>query len=223
LEPLNKEPKPAGQIIQGSSKSYELNAKNPAKPFNPKALREFEKGKQKQKDGKLDDAARHYQKAIEFDPSFYPALNNLGVIYIRQKQFAKANEAFLQAMKLNPDDSQAYINMGHLHYQQGQYPEAIAELERGLERFPGSALGRFLLGSAYLKVGGLEKAEANLRRACALDPKSMSQAHLQLANLYLMRGEPSLASTELESYLRVNRSDPQAPAIKKLLAKLKPN
>ena len=223
MEPVDKEPKPRGQIIPGSPKSHELNAQSAVKNFNPKALQEFAKGNEKQRKGDLEAATRHYQKALNLDLGFYPALNNLGAIYVRQKEFVRAKEAFNQALKLNPDDSQAYLNMGHLLYEQGAYPEAIMQLEQGLERSPRSAVGRFFLGSAYLRTGGLDKAESNLKEACTLDPSGMAPAHLQLANLYLRRGDNSSARVELESYLRVNPSDPQAAAIKKMLVKLKSN
>jgi Tfp pilus assembly protein PilF len=51
----------------------------------------------------------------------------------------------------------------------------------------------------------------------------MPSAHLQLANLYLKRYEMAAASSELQACLRANPSDPQAPAIKKMLASIAAN
>ncbi len=221
LEPADQSPGSNRQIISGSGKSHEINAKAPTRPFHPKALHEFERANDKQRRGDLAAAIAHYRKALEFDPDFYPALNNLGAIYLRQKDAARAEEAFLKALTLNSEDSEVYFNLGHALYEEGRYSQAAERLEEGLKRSPRSALGLFFLGSAYLRLGDLKKAEANLKSASSMDPAGMPAARLQLANVYLKRHDTESASVELRAYLEANPSDPQAPAIKKMLADLK--
>jgi tetratricopeptide (TPR) repeat protein len=221
LEPLEKGPQEPGQIVSGSPKSHELNSKKPTPSYNPKALREFEKGNAKERKGDFPAAIVHYQEALRLEPSFYPALNNLGTVLEKQRDHAQAEAAFLKSLKINSDDAEAYINLGHVLYEEGKYGAAIERLEQGLQRFPRSAVAHFFLGSAYLRLGNLEKAEPNLKTASTLDPDRMAPAHLQLANLYLRRRDLTAASTELESYLQANPSDPRAPAIKKMLADIK--
>lgn len=220
LEPLEKEPKGPSQVIAGSSRSYQLDAKGLTRTFDPKVLREFENGNRKQRDGDLDSAMAHYQKALRIDPGFYPALNNLGVLMEKQKNHAQAEEAFLKSLQINPEDAEAYLNLGHVLFEEGRYQPAIERLDEGLKRDPHSSMGYFLLGSSYLKIGEMEKAEHSLKHACSMDPHGMASAHLQLANLYLKRQDTTAASLELETYLKVNPLDPQAPAIKKTLANI---
>ncbi len=219
LEPAKKSEKPTAQAIAGGSRI--LNAKHRTAPFDSKAVREFEKANKLKGQGKLEAATTHYQRALEISPDFYPALNNLGSIYLRQNDIARAKAAFLKSLDLNVDDGEAYINLGNVLYDEGKYREAVERLEEGLKRSPGSAVGHLFLGSTYLKLGELEKAEANLKQAYALDPSGMAGARLQLANLYLRRHDLRAAGAELEGYLQANPSDPQAPAIKKTLASIK--
>lgn len=221
LEPLQKKVEDPSPVISGSPKSYEVNARDFPRPRDPRALREFERGNEKQQAGNFKSALSHYQKALQIEPDFYPALNNLGAIYEREKDHPRAEAAFMKSVEINPRDGAAYINLGHLLFEEGRYRPAIERLEQGLERAPESAVGHFFLGSTYMKLGDLEKAEPNLKTATALDPSRMAAAHLQLANLYLKRREVDAACVELESYLQANPSDPQAPAIKKTLADLK--
>ena len=223
LEPGSATPKSVTPVVAGSESSQRVDAGRPARNFSPKAMHEFEKGNQSQKDGNFESAMSHYQKALRIEPDFYPALNNLGVLYERQKEHAQAETALLQSLQVNADDAEAYINLGHVLYEQGRYQTAIERLQEGLKRSPQSPMGHFFLGSSYLKLGDLDSAEPNLKRACALDPTGMPSAHLQLANLYLKRHEMAPASTELQAYLRANPSDPQAPAIKKMLASIAAN
>jgi predicted Zn-dependent protease len=217
LEPLAKQPTSPGQVIAGSRKSYAVNIKDNSRPFNPKALREFDKGNESQQAADFPSAIKHYQTALKIEPDFYPALNNLGAIFMRQKDLAQAEAAFLKSIQANPEDGEAYINLGHLSYEQGKFPDAIAHLGEGLKRSPQSSVGHFFLGSAYLKLGDLAMAEDNLKAACNLEPSGMASAHLQLANVYLKRGNMPAATAQLQSYLQANPSDPQAPAIKKML------
>jgi Tfp pilus assembly protein PilF len=223
LEPVGPTPERPGQIIAGSSASYKLNLKANHRPFDAKVLHEFDKGNEKQRMGDWKAASSHYQKALRIDPDFYPALNNMGAIALRRKEPAEAESFFLRSLAVKPDDGEAYINLGHVSYEQGQYQQAIERIEEGLKRSPESSAGHFFLGSAYLRLGDLEKAEKELKAACALERTGMSKAHLQLANVYLRRRDMKTAGAELRDYLQANPSDPQGPAIKKLLASIETN
>ena len=220
LEPATKQTTSKGPMITGSSSSRELNAKHPLPPLDPKALKEFDRGNKEQVGGNSQAALEHYQKALRIDPNFYPALNNMGTLLEKQGNHVQAREAFLKAAEINPDDGEAHINLGHVLYEEGQFRSAVDQLNQGLQRSPESAPGNFFLGSAYFKLHEAEKAEPLLKKACALDPQHMAPAHLQLANLYLQRHDYGAAKVQLQTYLQSNPSDPQASAIKKMLASL---
>src|SRR3989449_5007050 len=134
LEPASDRADAPAQVISGSARTFQLNAKGPTLPLDPKAVREYEKGNKLLKEGKLQAAATRYQRALEIAPDFYPALNNLGAIFLRQKEPAKAEASFLKSIKINPADGEAYINAGHLLYEQGRYREAISGLEEEIGR-----------------------------------------------------------------------------------------
>ena len=213
----------ASLTLSGSTSSRAVDARNPTPSFAPQAVRELDKGIARQKKGDLQGAIAHYEKAIDIDPHFYPAFNNLGAAYERQGDHRRAEEVLLKALAINPEDGQSHINLGHVFYEEGRYPEACAQLEDGVKRTPDSASGYFLLGSTFLRLGELDKAVTNLKQALTLDPQGMPRAYLQLANLYLKQHEMTAASAELQAYLRANPSDPQAPAIKKMLASIAAN
>ena len=147
----------------------------------------------------------------------------MGALLEQQGNHAQAEAVFRKAAEINPEDGEAFINIGHVLYEQGRLQDAIDQLNQGLQRSPESAVGNFFLGSAYFKLRDADKAEPLLRRACTLDPMHMAPAHLQLANLYLQRREYEAAKVQLEIYLQLNPSAPQAPAIKKTLTDLAKN
>ncbi len=63
--------------------------------------------------GELDKAAQTYQEEIESYPRYYPAYNNLGLVYVEQGQYEKAAESYRQTLRLAPDNSSAYTNLGN--------------------------------------------------------------------------------------------------------------
>ena len=63
-----------------------------------------------QHQGSLLEAETTYQRAIELRPSYYQALNNLGLVLQNQKKIEQAIEAFKNAVHLNPDSAQIWFN-----------------------------------------------------------------------------------------------------------------
>jgi tetratricopeptide (TPR) repeat protein len=61
--------------------------------------------------GDLASAQVYYQKAIELDPAFAAAHNDLGVIYEANGSLERAEQAYLQAVKLDPNFLSAYSNL----------------------------------------------------------------------------------------------------------------
>lgn len=220
LEAVIKQPAAPTPVIVGGASSHKLDAATPAPKVDPRALREFDKGNAQQQKGDLQGAISHYEKALRIDAQCYPALNNLGAVYERQGDHRRAETLLGKAIEIDPSDGESYVNLGHVLYEEGHYQEAAARLKEGLARSPGSATGHFFLGSTFMKLGDLAQAESDLKTSVALDPRGMASAHLQLANLYLKRHDMSAAGVELQAYLEARPSDPQAPAIKKMLAQI---
>jgi tetratricopeptide (TPR) repeat protein len=186
----------------------------------PKAARkEFDKGVRADGAGKRDEAIRHYQKAIEIDPGFYAAHNNLGSAYLSKSDFAAARKEFEQVVALNQSDATAYFNLSNVCLLMNQAPDARRFLDEGFRRQPDSALGQFLLGSLYLRAGKMPEAEHALRQAIQLSPV-MVQPRLQLVNLYLQQGRKQDAVTELHAFVSAFPGNPFNKHAQQLLQRL---
>lgn len=199
-----------------------VNSAEFTKLVSKPALKEFKKGMNADKDGRVDDAIAHYQKAVSLAPEFYAARNNLGSAYLGKSQFDAAQEQFEKVIQTNPSDAAAYFNLGNLFLLTQKYQDAARWLEQGLSREPNSALGHFLLGSLYMRTGNTEQAEKELQTSLQLDPK-MVKAHLALVNLFLQRGRPADAVTELKIFLKASPNDPFAPKARAVLQRLENN
>lgn len=50
------------------------------------------------------EAAYRFEKAVETDPSYAPAWNNLAIAYEQQGNFNDANKAYMKAVELDPNN-----------------------------------------------------------------------------------------------------------------------
>jgi tetratricopeptide (TPR) repeat protein len=204
------------------SNPFAISASDSGKSFPPEVKKEYDAGVKADGRGKAEEAIRHYQKAVELAPDFYPARNNLGVHYMDKGDLKQAEEEFAQVIKVHQSDATAYFNLGNVYYLTKRYDVAASTLQDGLRRDPTSALGNFLMGAVSNRQGQYDPAEKYLRRAIELDA-SMSRAHLELVNLYLQQQKKKEAVDELKSFEKLFPFDPLLPQVKATLAKLESN
>jgi FimV-like protein len=69
-------------------------------------------------------------------------LNNLGVLYVREQEYAKAEEQFESCIRVNPKFDQAYLNLARLYVMQNDKEKARAVLQELLRALPESATGK---------------------------------------------------------------------------------
>lgn len=68
-------------------------------------------GYESQRIGDLDSAIVFYQKAVQVDPSYAVAYNDLGVVYEAKGLIERAQESYLKAIELDPNYLSAYSNL----------------------------------------------------------------------------------------------------------------
>jgi hypothetical protein len=64
--------------------------------------------------GRMTEAAFHFEEAVRLHPGYSVALNNLGSIRAKQMQFQEAKKLFLQALEIRPDFPEAKHNLDFL-------------------------------------------------------------------------------------------------------------
>ena len=222
LTPKNSPNNTAADSRQHGSNPNLMDVRELSKEFPRKAVKEFEKGIEADRDNKKDDAMAHYRKAIEIAPDFYPAHNNLGSDELSQSHLDAAKTEFARVVQLNQSDASAYFNLANVSLLLGQFSEAINFLDEGFRRQPDSALGKFLLGTLNIRTGKLPDAELALRRSIELDP-SMAQPRLQLVNLYLKEGRKPDAIDQLHAFLTAMPLSPFSSQAKQMLQRLESN
>ena len=78
----------------------------------------FQRGQEVLAHGQLDEAARGFRGVLAADPKAGGAYANLGVVYMRRKQWAKALEMLEKAERLMPKMARIQLSIGLLYYRQ---------------------------------------------------------------------------------------------------------
>jgi len=97
-----------------------------------KAREYYKRARVFQKNGRLNEAKRLYQDGLKLDPGYVDALNNIGVIFIQERNFAAAQRHFEKAMRLNPAYADPFYNLACLHAIKGELKQGLALLERAV-------------------------------------------------------------------------------------------
>ncbi len=110
-------------------------------------------------------AIQSLREALDIDPNFVEAHNNLGVLLHRARNEREAIRHFNTALELRPDFGETYLNLSNALKADGQLEEAERSARRALLVDPGLSQAYLTLGLLYLDtefpgMSRLERFEA---------------------------------------------------------------
>ncbi|MBW2610657.1 MAG: tetratricopeptide repeat protein [Deltaproteobacteria bacterium] len=100
------------------------------------AMELYQLGKDHHKNGRLNKARMWYQKALMADPGCVVALNNLGVLLIKDRNYPAARSRFDKAIRLKPGYVDPYYNLACLFALTDQPEQALRYLKRAVSIDP---------------------------------------------------------------------------------------
>jgi len=176
------------QRVSGSiASSTQLTPKaSPEKASSPSAV--SEPGKEKDNAGKIreilsrtsavidtdpDKASALLLEAVKLDPTNAQAHFQLGLVYVKQKEYGKAIETYQKVAEMQPQLPDVYFNLGYAYAMSKDYPRAEEMYTRTVKLSPlylDEAL--FNLGMVQQRQGKREEAAANFERALSANPKN---------------------------------------------------
>ncbi|GAI65976.1 unnamed protein product, partial [marine sediment metagenome] len=75
-------------------------------------------------------AKLYLEKALEIDVKYSEPYNNLGNIYLEEKEYEKAIELYKKALGLNPDYAAAHSNLGLAYKRLKRISEAVEHFKK---------------------------------------------------------------------------------------------
>jgi tetratricopeptide (TPR) repeat protein len=140
---------------------------------NPKAEYLASLGRTLQRQGRLEEACKTYEKAEQLDPDNGRLWTDLGYILLQSNRLTEALLSFQHVLKLDPHHWDAAYNSGILLHQTGRLEESISCFDLCNELNPDHVLTLYLRGRSLTDLKRFEEALADNRRAHALDPNDV--------------------------------------------------
>jgi tetratricopeptide (TPR) repeat protein len=159
------------------------------------------RGMQLQAQGKLNEAASCFRKAVRLRPDFASAQNSLGGVCLQQGKLSEAALCFRKAIRQAPELTEAHFNLGKVLQAQGQWAEAAACFRQVIRLQPDIALAHYNLGESLVADAAPHEARDCFLQALRLQP-NLTQARTSLADLLLQEGDRQEAVSQLREALR---------------------
>jgi Flp pilus assembly protein TadD len=152
--------------------------------------------------GSYDEAAAHFEKALQIKPDFYDALLNMGITRSQQGRLPEAIDYFQAAIRSRSDASKPHMELGLALAKQNRNDSARDEMRRAVELAPEDADIRANLGLILMRLGKISQALDELHEAVRLKPES-AEAHNNLGLALLASGKSRESIPEFEAALRL--------------------
>lgn len=175
-----------------------------------KAIGETNLASALQAEGRIDEAAAHYARAIALQPDYAPAYNNLGVMQRAAGRVDEAIATYQVALQQKGDFPDAHYNLANALLEKGRPQEAAEHFRIALQSIPDSAGAANNLGIALSAQNRPADAVAAFRAAVAADPNS-AVAHRNLADALAAAGQVDDAVAEFQRATALDPNDPGAP------------
>ncbi|MEY2414364.1 MAG: hypothetical protein QOD84_2970, partial [Acidobacteriaceae bacterium] len=150
----------ATSTVGAKAESVASGSANEGRTSDPREL--FQAGEAALKSGDLEKAEKCFQGVLAIDPRSAGAFANLGVVYMRRRQWPAALEALNKAKKLAPQVAGIRLNIGLVYYRQNNFSAAVEPFTSVVRDVPASLQARYLLGLCYFFTQRYAEAAAEL-------------------------------------------------------------
>lgn len=209
--------------LRGDAPETSSASRDPRLDGVPKAAADkFRKAIEKRDQKDLRGAAALLDEAIAIFPQFASAYFERGSLELKANENDKALASFVKAIELNPNYLEAKYSVGYVHYLKKNYEVASAVFADVLKQKRDFAEAFMYLGISLYYLKDLSSAEKALRNAISIrDDQAVALAHRFLGGMYAQSNRHSEAAAQLQKYLDMVPSAPDAERLRATIEDLK--
>jgi tetratricopeptide (TPR) repeat protein len=170
--------------------------------------------------GNVDGGVAAYEAILAKTPDIPLVHHNLGMLYSKKGDVAKAQAELQKALDLDPRFVDGYVGLATVLATAGKRTEAIEVVEKGATENPQSGRLQYALGVLAEGEGNVPMAKQAFLKAEELDPQNF-ETQYHLATVALNQNDKAEAIRRLEKF--VAAAPPDAPTVataKSLIAAL---
>ncbi|HEY6767791.1 MAG TPA: tetratricopeptide repeat protein [Candidatus Sulfotelmatobacter sp.] len=168
----------------------------------------FRRGQEELNHGQLDSAERDFRKVLVVNPREGGAYANLGVVYMRRKQWTEGLTNLRHAERLLPNMPGIRLNIGLAYFRQNEFLKAIPPFESVVRDQPDALQPRYLLGLCYFFAERWKDATSTLEPLW--EQESGQPSYLYVLTIAAHRaGEKELDDKALSQLVKVGADSPE--------------
>lgn len=153
--------------------------------------------------GQFDLAKKDIFRAKKIAPNFYAIYYTEGVLELRQKNYAQAQQRLEKALSLNQNFVPGSYLLGIAHFQQQHWEQAEHMLGQVLKQLPGLEDAAILLGEVRLRRGDTVGAQQVVAEALRRNPESARLLEI-MGTAYLDEGRTEQGIAYLSKAVTIN-------------------
>lgn len=204
---------------KSTTKPSVVNAANAGVP--KKALEFYDNASKLAREKDYKGAIKELKLAVAEYPSYVSALSLIGILYMRLNELDHADEALKAALKIDPEAYEPLLNRSITLFKLAKFKDAETALRKTLKVKPQSSAAYYYLGRTLNKLGKNDEAEKAFLTCTKMSPGEFNEAHRLLAAIYLDSGKPERVVEQLETYLKLVPTAPDADNLRKVLEQSK--
>ena len=158
-------------------------------------------GKALLESGRDSEALTRLQRAIECQPHFVAAFQELGMLLCAMRRFDEAEAVLKRGLEVEPTSVELCLDLGRFFIMRADAKNAKVAFARVLANAPRDPRALHGLGAAFLYEGEIERAVERFRQVLAVQPGNLS-AQLDLAHCLLQLGRSDDAIASLRAMVR---------------------
>ncbi len=158
--------------------------------------------------GQIDEAAAHFERALELKPDCALAQYDFGRTLADVGQSDEAMAHYQEALKINPRYADAHFSLAKVLAGRRRFDEAITHYEEAIDIRPDDANAHNNLGSALASCGRIDEAIVQYQKALEIKPDDTA-ARDNLGEAQLQRDSPG--KTVEPGKAKIPQSEPAPP------------
>ena len=196
-----------------------------APPINPQA--ELQNGINFFSNNDIPNAINSFNKVIQADANNSTAYYFLGMCSEKQNNNEDALNKYNNAISKKSDYADALLAKGNVLVKMKRFADSMDPLNKVIQLFtekqwaPNPLLGNtyYTLGLAYYNLTNPDSALTNFQQAITINPQH-AYAHYYLGMTFYTKNKKDLAIEQLNIFLQLAPSAPEAPQVRSLLAQI---
>lgn len=183
-------------------------AMRPSVTSNRNAVWHYNQGVILENQDHFQEAIAKYRQAIEIDPDYWGALQNLGLLLRQQGEADEALQIMRRAVALRPEQVDSLLPYADLLRSTGYLDEALETFQQ-IATHSNEAAAHLGIGQVYERMGSDDEAAMAFEQAIVLEPES-ARPHILLGHLMVRNGDMQRAETHVMTAVRLDPLDADA-------------